>query len=57
MSDDPVIDYMIMEAVMIKAQQEDQKAQEEAERAAERKRWQKDHQTLKGELAQHTGQQ
>jgi hypothetical protein len=56
-SDDPVIDYMIMEAVMIKAQQEDQKAQEEAERAAERKRWQKDHQTLKGELAQHTGQQ
>jgi hypothetical protein len=52
-----VIDYMIMEAVMIKAQREDEKAQEEAQLAAEKKRWQKDHQTLKGELAQQTGQQ
>jgi hypothetical protein len=52
-----VIDYMIMEAVMIKAQQEDEKAQAEAEKAAERKRWRKGHQTLKDELAQHTSQQ
>ncbi len=49
---------MIMEAVMIKTQQEDAKAQEEAEEAAERKKWRKTHQTsFKEELAQHTGQQ
>lgn len=48
-----MIDYMVMEAVMIKAQQEDEKAREEAER----KQWRKGHQTLKGELAQPQGQQ
>lgn len=52
-----MIDYMIMEAVMIKTQQEDEKAQEEAQLNAEKARWRKDHQNLKGELAQHTGQQ
>jgi hypothetical protein len=34
-SDDDVTDYMVMEAVTIKAQQEDQKAEAEVER----KKW------------------
>lgn len=52
-----MIDYMIMEAVMIKTQQEDEKARKEAEEAVERERWRKDHQTLREQVAQTTGQQ
>lgn len=40
--DDDVLDYMVMEAVFIRAQQEDQKAQEQAEKDQERKQWKKD---------------
>ena len=34
LSDDPVIDYMVMEAVFLKVQKEDEKARKDAERAA-----------------------
>lgn len=40
--DDDVIDYMLMEAVAIKAAKADEKAAEEAEKAAERKKFKKD---------------
>jgi hypothetical protein len=38
-SDDPVIDYMVMEAVAIKATKEDHDAQEEQAKENERKQW------------------
>lgn len=51
-----MIDYMIMEAVMIKTQEEDRKAQADAQEAAERERWRKNRQDLKEQISQ-TGQQ
>jgi len=52
LSDDPVIDYMIMEAVLIKVQQEDIKLRKEAERDAAKKQWQSNVDDLKNELGQ-----
>lgn len=40
--DDDVLDYMVMEAVFIRAQQEDQRAQEQAEKDQARKNWKKE---------------
>lgn len=37
LSDDPVIDYMVMEAVAMKAQKEQRKAEKDAEEEAKRK--------------------
>jgi hypothetical protein len=37
-----VIDYMVMEAVAIKAQKEDVEAQKEAEKEHEREKWKGD---------------
>lgn len=47
-----MIDYMIMEAVLIKVQQEDIKLRKEAERAAAQKQWQSNVDDLKNELGQ-----
>lgn len=50
LSDDPVIDYMIMEAVLVKVKKEDAKLQKEAEREAVKNKWQKDRQDLRQQL-------
>lgn len=42
LSDDDVIDYMIMEAVQIKVGLEDEKLRKEAEKKAARDNWKKD---------------
>lgn len=52
LSDDPVVDYQIMEAVALKVAQEDEKLREEAEKAAEKKKWKED----KSDLLNATGQ-
>lgn len=46
-SDDPVIDYMVMEAVAIKARKEDDEAQKKAEDEAKRKKFKDDREGLK----------
>lgn len=45
-SDDDVTDYMVMEAVTLKVQHEDQKAEEEVER----KKWKSDTDHLKSKV-------
>jgi hypothetical protein len=42
LADDDVIDYMVMEAVAIKAQKEDVEAQKKAEKEQEREKWKGD---------------
>jgi hypothetical protein len=45
-SEDDVIDYMVLEAVMLKARHEDAEAQKEAEKEAARKKWKEDTSSL-----------
>ena len=42
LSDDDVLDFMVMEAVAIRVRKIDDEAQRKAERAAKRKEWQAD---------------
>jgi hypothetical protein len=45
-SDDPVIDYMVMEAVAVKVSREDKEAMKKAEDAAKRKKFKEDREGL-----------
>jgi hypothetical protein len=47
LDDDPVIDYMVMEAVHIKTGKEQEAAQKEAEKEAARKKFRADREHLK----------
>jgi hypothetical protein len=51
LSDDPVTDYKIMEAVAAKVAEEDQELREKAEKEAKVKRWKED----KSDLMKHAG--
>lgn len=51
-SDDPVIDYLIMEAIALKANKEDREAEEKAREDAKRDAWKKDFSGLRERLAQ-----
>lgn len=39
LSDDPVLDYMVLEAVTLKVQREDREAQEKADKEAKVQKW------------------
>jgi hypothetical protein len=48
LSDDPVNDYLVMEAIVFKAQQEDRQSEETAKREA----WKSDFDSLRKRLAE-----
>lgn len=52
LSDDPVVDFQIMEAVAYKTAQEDEELRKAAEKKTEQKRWKED----KSDLLRATGQ-